>query len=118
MQFRHEGPTSILDRIFGAVVAFVFVAITLVLLPLYLAVKLWFPTHAQFKVYFALPFWIWVSALSIGSAAVGAMHGTLRAIEFLAHMWGTEQPPDRRLTEQIWGVVIAAALLTFLLALL
>ena len=109
MQFRHEGPTSIPDQIFGAIVALVAVAITLVLLPLWLGVP--------FEIIFSLPFMVWVWALAVSAAVLGAMHGTLRMIEFLAHMWGTDEPPNRKFTEQIWGIILLIGFITFVIAL-
>ena len=122
MHFRHKGPASPFDRFFGALLGLLLVAITVALAPFALALKVFgdyapfYPVRTLLSVYLSLPFVVWVAVLSLAGAMLGAMHGTLRVVEFLAHMWGTEQPRDVKFTEQIWVVVLLAWLISFLLA--
>lgn len=109
-----DGPTGILDRIFGAIFAFVMVAITLILLPLAIALKSHFVgPYFIFKVghVFSIVFLLWVGFVSILSLVYGALFGTTSVIIMLSHLWGTSS--DSELTHRVWMIVIVCALITF-----
>ncbi|HSI44528.1 MAG TPA: hypothetical protein VK949_09315 [Methylotenera sp.] len=109
-----DGPTGILDRIFGAVFAFVMVAITLILIPVAIALKTHFVgPHFMFKVghVFSITFFLWIGFVSIISLVYGALFGTTSVIIMLGHLWGTSTDPE--LTHRVWLILIVCGLITF-----
>lgn len=107
--FRHGPPESPLDRLAGALLAGLFVALTLGLLPFAIAIftqPVWYTVPRSssrlFVVY--VPWWL---ALTGASVVAGFILGSGRAIELLGHLWGTYQPRNPRLTAGLWaGVAI------------
>ena len=109
-----DGPTGVWDRIFGALLAFVLVALTLSLLPLALILKTHF-THPYFifkssSYIFTIVFFIWVGFVSLLSFCYGALFGTTSVIIMLSHLWGTSS--DLELTHRVWAIVIICGLIT------
>jgi hypothetical protein len=108
-----------LDRIAGSLIALVFVALTILLLPLFIAAYVGWKTVPFFFLppgSYTAPFFFWLAVLSVTAAIWGAQLGSLRTLEMLAHLWGTEQPPNRALTERLWFGIITAGFVTFLFA--
>ena len=52
-------------------------------------------------------FYIWASALSVIAFAVGLVVGPRRVASIFGHLWGTEQPPNRRISWALQGGVVA-----------
>ncbi len=109
-----NGPAGIGDRIFGALLAFVLVALTLSLLPVALILKTHF-THPYFILkfssqFFTIVFFIWVGFVSLLSLCYGAVFGTTSVIIMLSHLWGTSS--DLELTYRVWTIVIICGLIT------
>jgi len=112
VKFEYPGPSSVLDRVAGAVMAFLFVGVTNIALAL--AVSTYFrPRHRLWssELYFKA-FLLWLLALSLAAAVWGARLGSLRTVEMLGHLWGTGMPRDDRLTEKLWGVILITACVT------
>ena len=107
-----DGPTSIWDRIFGALLAFVLVAITLSILPIALLLKT--HSHSFFllkaeRVY-SLIFLTWIGVVSFLSLCYGALFGTTSVIIMLSHLWGTSA--DLELSHRVWTIAIICGLIT------
>jgi hypothetical protein len=119
MKFRHDGPSSVLDRVCGAGVAVVYLGITVVLLPITIggafgnAIWIW-PPPGYLSVFFV----IWIGVLAVTACAMGAVLGSLRTVEFFAHMWGTESPYNEKYTNAIWFGILVVGGVTYLLGFL
>lgn len=108
-----DGPTGIWDRIFGALLAFVLVVITLSLLPTALLLKTHFiHPYFLFKVghFYSIAFFVWVGFVSLLSLCYGALFGTTSVIIMLSHLWATSS--DLELTYRVWAIVIICGLIT------
>jgi len=109
-----DGPTGIGDRIFGALLAFVLVAITLSLLP----IALIFKTHSYHPYFlfnfsrhlYSIVFFVWIGFVSFLSLLYGALFGTTSVIIMLSHLWGTSS--DLELTHRVWAIAIICGLIT------
>jgi hypothetical protein len=103
---------SLLERILGAVLAFFFFSVTLILLPIIAAAKsfgFWLPTHI-----YNIPFLIWVSIVSGAACIYGIWFGVGKVIEVLSYLWYTAEPPDRRRSDRLWGMIAIVGALTFI----
>jgi hypothetical protein len=120
IKFRHPEASSILDRIAGALIALIFVALTILLLPLLVAAFGAWKVHGYSSVppgSYTGPFFFWLAVVSNTAAIWGAQLGSLRTLEMLAHLWGTEQPANPGLTNRLWLGIAVSGLVTFLFAL-
>lgn len=109
-----NGPSGVLDRFIGALLAFLAVAITLVAIPFITLMKKGFD-HPYFVAkasdILSMSFFAWVGFISLLSLCYGASVGTTSVITALSHLWGTSSNPG--LTERIWAILIISALITF-----
>jgi len=109
-----DGPTGIWDRIIGALLAFVLVALTLSLLP----IALIFKTHSSHPYFlfkfsrhlYSIVFFVWVGFVSLLSLLYGALFGTTSVISMLSHLWGTSS--DCAQTYRVWAIAIICGLIT------
>ena len=113
-----EGPTGVIDRIVGALLAFICCLITICLFPTYLVLKFAFKFHLTHPYFlfklsaasFSLLFFFWASLVSVVALVYGALNGTTSTISLLSHLWGTSSDPV--LTQKIWALVIIGGLIT------
>jgi hypothetical protein len=113
VKFEYPGPTSLADRVAGALIAFVFVGVTIILVPIAIGwyVRPRWVYHASGL--YSKAFFVWLIALSVAAAVWGARLGSLRTVEMLGHLWGTGMPKDSRLTEKLWAMTLITACVTF-----
>ncbi len=113
-----NGPTGVIDRMMGALLAFIFCFITILFFPTYLVLKFtlkWHLTHPYFLfkfsgASFSLLLFFWVGFISVFALAYGALSGTTSTITMLSHLWGTSSDPA--LTQRIWIGLILAGIIT------
>ncbi|HOY70502.1 MAG TPA: hypothetical protein PL131_07210 [Methylotenera sp.] len=113
-----DGPTGIIDRIVGALLAFFFCFITVFLFPMFLVLKFafkWHLTHPYFLfklsgISFSILFFFWAGLISVLALIYGALNGTTSTILMLSHLWGTSN--DTALTQKIWAVIILGGIIT------
>ena len=121
MIVRDDEASGIVDRVFGALIAFVFSLLTFVLAPTYVVAKFWVNASilkyivAKSLVYklFHIPFFMWIFFVSLLALAYGAYLGTIRTITMLSHLWGTSG--DNKMTTNIWAIFIIGFLVSLAL---
>ena len=112
MIIRDDGASGIVDRIIGALIAFIFSILTFFLAPILLLGKFWakasifkfMGTGFMIRRLFYMPFFMWILIVSVLAIFYGAYSGTLRTITMLSHIWGTSD--DEELTVKIWIIFI------------
>jgi hypothetical protein len=113
-----DEPSGVVDRIFGALLAFVCSILTFFLAPILLLSKLWAKASILklmgagfvFRRLLHMPFFIWILFVSILALGYGANAGTTRTITMLSHIWGTSN--DEGVTSRIWMVFIIGFLIS------
>ena len=118
MVFRHDGPTSFLDCIAGAIIGAFFVGITVLLIPFVLAAHSWSHGMGLFSFmnsHYALPFFLWCSVVTAVAFLAGLILGSGRTIELLGHLWGTYEPRSTEFTFKLWSGIAISALIPFAL---
>ncbi|MEQ1518305.1 MAG: hypothetical protein ABL931_17630 [Usitatibacteraceae bacterium] len=111
-------PLSLFDRFSGSLLAFSGVSLTLLLGVVILFggySKLAIFQHPQFSwnlvaIFFWGSFWIFPATIA------GWIGGFDKVLEVLTHVWFTADPPNRRLSRQLWCAIVVACLGAALLA--
>ena len=110
MIIRDDEPSGIVDRLFGALVAFFFSMLTFFLAPIFVVANYWEKGQmikymgARFMLNKLLhtPFFVWILMVSIIALFYGAYSGTIRTITTLSHLWGTSN--DAEMTSRLWAI--------------
>jgi hypothetical protein len=121
MIVRDDEASGIVDRAFGALVAFVFTLLTFLIAPIVIVSKLWangsvlkfaFGKRVLFNM-FHTPFFVWILLVSILALVYGAYSGTLRTITLLSHLWGTSG--DDGMTSKLRAIFIIGLMISIFL---
>ena len=113
-----DEPSGIVDRVFGALLAFICSLLTFFLAPILLLSKLWAKASILklmgasfvFRRLLHMPFFIWILFVSILALGYGAYSGTMRTITMLSNIWGISN--DEGMTSRIWTIFIIGFLIS------
>ena len=100
-------PIPILDRVFGAALAFFGMVMTLALAPVILAIGI--PGLAAFQhPFFSWRLWglfIWGALWLAPAIIAGWVAGFPRVLALLSYVWFTANPPNRQLSRYLWFAI-------------
>ncbi len=107
-------PIPILDRVFGAALAFFGMVMTLALAPVILAIGI--PGLAAFQhPFFSWRLWglfIWGALWLAPAIIAGWVAGFPRVLALLSYVWFTANPPNRQLSRYLWFAILVICVLT------
>lgn len=105
---------SVVDHRVAGVLSAVAMLITAALAPIAVAVHSFGSGRKAFELYHG--FYIWASALAVTAFIGGVVFGPKRMASVFGHLWGTEEPPNQRVSGALWLAVAAIVCMSWWLS--
>ncbi len=107
-------PISLLDRMLGAMLAFLGIVFTLALAPVILSLEIRAIAAFQHPFFSSrlLAFFIWGALWIVPATVAGWIAGFPRVLLLFSYIWFTADPPNRQLSLGLWCAIIIVCAFT------